>query len=138
VIRYDLICGCGHPFDAWFGSSADYDAQAEAGLVECPLCGGAEVRKQAMAPAVARPPRAGSGRDFADLARVVRRHIADNFDNVGPRFAEQARQMHDGEREPRPIFGEATRREAQALRDDGVPAAPLPRAFAPDADKKLN
>jgi hypothetical protein len=53
MIRYDLICACGHRFDAWFSSSAAYDEQRQAGLVECPLCGGTDVRKQLMTPALA-------------------------------------------------------------------------------------
>ena len=53
MIRYALACDGGHPFEAWFGSSSDYDDQAARGLVECPFCGSHGVAKQIMAPAVA-------------------------------------------------------------------------------------
>ncbi len=53
MIRYDLICAEGHAFDAWFSDSASYDRQVDAGLVECPVCGSVDVRKQLMTPAVA-------------------------------------------------------------------------------------
>ena len=39
MIRYDLKCENGDEFEAWFGSIADYDKQAEAGQLVCPHCG---------------------------------------------------------------------------------------------------
>ena len=53
MIRYALACDQDHEFEAWFGSSEDYDDQAGRGLVECPFCASRQVRKQVMAPAVA-------------------------------------------------------------------------------------
>lgn len=52
MIAYDLECGSGHRFEAWFRSSADYDAQAVRGLLCCVTCGISDVRKAAMAPAL--------------------------------------------------------------------------------------
>ena len=54
MIVFDLRCGNAHVFEAWFGSSADYDGQRTRGLIECPLCGDDAVAKAAMAPAVPR------------------------------------------------------------------------------------
>ena len=67
------------------------------------------------------------------MAAKVREHIKDNFDYVGDKFADEARKMHAGETEERAIWGEATPEEAQALAEDGVPAAPLPPELAPVA-----
>jgi len=141
MIRYDLRCENGDEFDAWFGSMADYDKQAEAGLIECPHCASTKVEKAPMAPAVrtARKQEARKERAVAmAMAAKVREHIKDNFDYVGPRFADEARKMHDGETEERAIWGEATPEEAQALADEGIPAAPLPPELAPVQPKKLN
>ena len=52
MIRYALSCDQDHGFEAWFGSSSDYDDQAERGLIECPVCLSKQIRKQMMAPAV--------------------------------------------------------------------------------------
>ena len=52
MIRYALNCDHGHGFEAWFGSSSDYDDQAARGLVECPFCGSHAVEKAVMAPSV--------------------------------------------------------------------------------------
>ncbi len=141
MIRYDLRCANGDEFDAWFGSIADYDKQAEAGLIACPHCASTRIEKAPMAPAVrtARKREERNERAVAmAMAAKVREHIKDNFDYVGPRFAVEARKMHEGETEERAIWGEATPEEAQALAEEGIPAAPLPAALAPTPDKKLN
>jgi hypothetical protein len=52
MIHYDLRCSAGHEFDGWFPDSAGFEAQAKAGFVECPVCGGTEVAKRLMAPAI--------------------------------------------------------------------------------------
>jgi hypothetical protein len=52
MIRYALYCEHDHPFEAWFGSSSDYDVQAARGQVECPMCLSTVVRKQVMSPAI--------------------------------------------------------------------------------------
>jgi hypothetical protein len=142
MIRYALRCEAGHGFEAWFSSSDDYDMQAARGLVECPVCGSTEVGKQIMAPAVrtsTKPERMINGApDVADIARRVQAHIRANFDYVGDRFAAEARAMHAGEKPQALIYGEATPKERQALESEGVPALPLPDAFAPVPPKKAN
>ncbi len=137
MIRYALACGAGHDFEGWFGSSGDFDAQSARGLVSCPACGSPEVRKQIMAPAVvtskgkAETTPGPSREMMMEMANQVRRHVEDNFDNVGDAFAREARAIHEGRSEERGIYGEATLREARELLEDGVPVAPLPQV-SPD------
>jgi hypothetical protein len=141
MIRYDLRCDKGDEFEAWFGSIADYDKQAKAGLVECPHCGSKHVSKAPMAPAVqtSRSKETRKERAVAmAMAAKVREHIKENFDYVGDTFADEARKMHAGEAEERAIWGEATPEEAQALEDEGIPASALPPELAPTQPKKLN
>jgi hypothetical protein len=141
MIRYDLRCDNGDEFEAWFGSIADYDKQAEAGLVECPHCGSKHVEKAPMAPAVRTSRNAEARKERAiamAMAAKVREHIKDNFDYVGNKFADEARKMHAGEAEERAIWGETTPEEAKALEEEGVPASPLPPVLAPTPPKQLN
>ncbi|WP_428151357.1 DUF1178 family protein [Brevundimonas sp.] len=135
MIRYALACDHDHPFEAWFGSSSDYDDQAARGLVECPFCGSHAVSKQIMAPAVAGTRKRDAGPDLARVqtmmmqaAREVRSHVEANFDYVGDAFAREARDIHEGRSEHREIYGEATPAEVRALKEDGVPCAALPPA----------
>jgi hypothetical protein len=142
MIRYALGCDHGHGFEAWFGSSSDYDDQAARGLVECPMCGSNGVTKQIMAPAVSGTKRSAPAPDAAakmqtmmmEAAREVRAHVEQNFDYVGDAFAREARDIHEGRSEKREIYGEATGAEVKKLRDDGVPCVPLP-ALPPDKSR---
>ena len=141
MIRYDLKCANGDEFEAWFGSIADYDSQAEKGLIACPFCGDKHIEKAPMAPAVqtSRAKEARSERAVAmAMAAKVREHVEKNFDYVGDNFADEARKMHAGETDERAIWGEATPEQAQELAEEGVPVAPLPPALAPTPPKKLN
>jgi hypothetical protein len=133
VIKYALTCTNDDDFEGWFDSSAAYDDQEARGLITCPVCGSAEVRKAPMAPAVART-REGA----AEIAARVRAHIRDTFDYVGDGFAKEARAIHDGDAPDRPIWGEATPDEAKSMADDGLPVAPLPAPLAPVPPRKLN
>lgn len=133
MIRYALRCEHSHEFEGWFGSSSDYDAQAERGLVECPVCGSHAVTKQIMAPAIAGTKRS-TPTDSPPPSRTmvmeamgkIRKHVKDNFDYVGDAFAKEARAIHEGTSEDRGIYGEARPDEVKALREDGIGVAPLP------------
>jgi hypothetical protein len=141
MIRYALACDQDHEFEAWFPSSDSYDKQAAKGLVECPVCASTTVRKQIMAPAVSAATRdkgVNTPKRFEEFAGKVREHIRKTHVYVGDKFAQEARAMHDGTKDEAPIYGEATPAEAEALRDEGVPVAPLPPPFAPTPPKKVN
>ncbi|WP_298915821.1 DUF1178 family protein [uncultured Algimonas sp.] len=133
MIKYDLTCAHGHAFEGWFASMGDYDDQKESGLLSCPECGSGSVEKAIMAPAVR-----SSGRRAA-IAAAIRSEIAQNCDDVGKNFAQEARAMHEGEKPARGIYGQATARQARDMLADGIPALPLPAALDPKRAKdKLN
>ena len=136
MIRFSLRCHRDHEFDAWFRSSAEYDRGA---VTACPVCGSKKVEKVLMAPALGGSAKA-EGADKLKLAAApdprmkavrealgeIRRQVTENADNVGDRFAEEARKMHYNETEARAIYGEATSEEAKALVEEGVQFQPLP------------
>lgn len=137
MIRYMLVCDvCEHGFDGWFAGSEAFDRLAQEGQIECPECGSSRVSKQIMAPAVRRGRTEPSGAADPDtvmreFAKRAREHVARNFDYVGDGFADEARAMYYGEQEDRPIWGETTAEEREALVEEGIPALPLPAPFAP-------
>ena len=55
MIKYQLICDKSHEFEGWFGDSAAFESQQESGLLTCPVCGSADVRRALMAPNLASP-----------------------------------------------------------------------------------
>ncbi|MFL5295956.1 MAG: DUF1178 family protein [Phenylobacterium sp.] len=133
MIRYALACERDHEFEGWFAASADFDDQQARGLLECPVCATKAVRKQIMAPAVAGTKRTARAADaqptqamMMEAMGKLRRHVEDNFDDVGDAFATEARAIHEGRAEERGIYGQATSREVRDLVEDGVPIAPLP------------
>ena len=141
MIRYDLICAKGHEFDGWFSDSAAYDLQAKRGFVECSHCGSNKVQKQLMAPGIPaksnRKPETPQAmvagpvdprmKAMLQMMREMRAHVEKTAENVGDKFAEEARKIHYGEKEERGIYGNATRDQARDLIDEGIEVHPLPR-----------
>ena len=149
MIVFDLRCKKDHVFEAWFKDSAAYSEQVEAGVVRCPVCGSSQVEKALMAPNVTTPvgaepppappakmlPAAGSVTTNADVEKVtevmqalkeLRENVERECDYVGSDFAEEARKIHYGEREPRGIYGESSDEDAKALEEEGVEFARVP------------
>jgi hypothetical protein len=153
MIRYTLRCEQSHSFESWFQDSAAYDSQVKRKFVTCPVCGSSEVEKAIMAPRIVskkgrdkRPAPAptetaapaetpatestslmmAQERELRAKIKELRDHIVKNADNVGERFPNEARAMHYGDKEHRPIYGEASPEEARALIDEGVEVSPLP------------
>lgn len=130
MIRYALRCDNAHVFDAWFKGIDAFDAQLAAGQVICPDCGSARVEKTLMAPGVpakssSRNEAAGP-REFFNQIREYRTKVLAQTENVGRAFPSEARAMHEGSLEHRPIRGEATPEEVRSLSEDGVPILPVP------------
>jgi hypothetical protein len=155
MIRYTLRCERDHNFESWFQDSAAYDSQAKRKLVSCPVCDSVKVEKAIMAPRIvskkgreraepipapasapateapapapgATPLLMAQERELRAKIKELRDHIVKNADNVGEKFPNEARKMHYGEIEHRPIYGEASPEEAKSLIDEGVEVSPLP------------
>jgi hypothetical protein len=131
----NLQCSHGHSFEGWFASEDDFQGQLGRGLVECPLCGDTAVTKMLSAPRLnlgaAEPaPRQQvmSTPDASLQAEWMKmvRHVMANTEDVGERFAEEARRIHYGETEDRSIRGQASREETEALVEEGIAVLPLP------------
>ena len=149
MIHYNLRCERGHPFESWFQSSQAYESQEKRKLVNCPSCGSTKVERAIMAPQIvskkgrdrassvpavateaatpaSTPLMMAQERELRAKLRELRDHIVKNADNVGERFPNEARKMHYGDIEHRPIYGEASPDEARALIEEGVEVTPLP------------
>jgi hypothetical protein len=151
MIHYNLRCERGHAFESWFQSSAAYESQEKRKLVNCPVCGSAKVERAIMAPRIVSKKRRDKAepvaaapveaaptastptpllmaqeRELRAKLKELRDHIVKNADNVGERFPNEARKMHYGDIEHRPIYGEASPDEARALIEEGVEVSPLP------------
>ena len=139
----NLRCGAQHLFEGWFGSEADFQDQLGRGLVSCPLCGDTSVEKMLSAPrlnlgaSVAETPAAVPAtpphtplnpQAQAQLWQALRAAVA-QAEDVGDRFVDEARRMHQGDVEARQIRGRASMQDTLALLEEGVPVLPVPAAL---------
>lgn len=146
MIVYDLACPAHHRFEGWFDGEDDFARQTEAGLLSCPVCESAEVRRLPSAPRINQGAANGPAQPVAaanpaevrarEVLQQLQGFVDRNFENVGTRFAEEARRIHYGETDPKNIRGQATRDEVEALKEEGIEAHPLP--FATEPERKLN
>lgn len=150
MIRYTLLCSEEHSFESWFRDSDAFDALSGAGQVACPTCGSVSVRKALMAPSLvtsrrkAGRPRSIPGQDVAvsppapvpvasdegrerrATLRELHRRMTAGATDVGRRFANEARAIHEGAAPERAIYGQATHEEVGSLLEDGIPLLPMP------------
>ncbi|MEP7060970.1 MAG: DUF1178 family protein [Betaproteobacteria bacterium] len=141
MIVFDLCCAHGHAFEGWFDSADAYAAQRARELVRCPVCDDAAIDKRlsarvntgkAMMPAAqsTKPAVADTVAGLPPQLLAKLREIVRNTENVGDRFAEEARKIHYDEVPPRAIRGQATPDEAESLREEGIDFASLPASVA--------
>lgn len=147
----DLQCSSGHVFEGWFGSEEDFLSQIQRAFVQCPLCGDAAVQKKLSAPRlnlsgakapVELPPTADATTEPTTVRTPdlnpelqnalhqawvhVAKQVLANTEDVGNRFADEARRMHYGEVEERGIRGKTTPAEARELMEEGIELVALP------------
>ena len=137
MILYQLQCCDEHSFDGWFRDSATYEKQAASGDIECPYCGKTEINKAPMAPNIGKasddvnaPTTEARAQKVAqkilEAATKAREYVENNFEDVGDDFADEARAMHNGEREEGDIYGNATDAEEKELEEEGVDFVRIP------------
>lgn len=143
---FDLVCELDHRFEGWFASEKAFEDQCSASLIECPMCGSRAVARTPSAPrlnlsglgertSTASPDAAAEmtpeQRQAQALWRGLARHVMENTEDVGERFAEEARRIHYQEAPSRGIRGQATADEARELADEGIEVLSLPLPASP-------
>ncbi|NRO96103.1 DUF1178 family protein [Paraburkholderia sp. NMBU_R16] len=150
----DLQCSQGHRFEGWFASADDFESQLSRKLVECPICAATEVSRLPSAPrlnlsgatntqndagrraAHSRDDERGGSvperiREIEAQAMRALREVLGKTENVGERFAEEARRIHYNEAPARNIRGVATPEDARSLVEEGIEVLPVPGAWVP-------
>ena len=130
----NLRCANEHRFEGWFASEEDFRSQESRELVQCPSCGDSRIVRLPTAPRLnvsklrEAPADAAEDRQLMMQSQWLRalRHMVENTEDVGERFPEEARRIHYGEVEERGIRGQASREDADALREEGIEVMSLP------------
>ncbi len=143
MIVFELTCEAQHRFEGWFASGEDFNGQTARGLLSCPTCGTKSVTKvpvanirraetDSPAPQPKKPSVSSESStmpvtmpDRAQMMALID-HLMSTSENVGNKFAKEARRIHREEAPARSIRGHATREETEALWEEGIPVLPLP------------
>jgi hypothetical protein len=142
MLVLNLRCGHLHGFEGWFGSAADFESQLQRGLISCPICADISISRMPSAPhlnvshlrgsqaepsaaqAAAAPAGTAKPDMHGQLLTAVAAVLA-NTEDVGERFAEEARRIHYGETEAHGIRGQASATEVAELVEEGISVMPL-------------
>lgn len=135
MIVFELICADRHRFEGWFASAHDFEHQKARGLLACPVCSDSSIEKLLTAkigkietpparendalPVPAHPARPRNLNELID-------YILLNTENVGDRFAAEARRIHHKKAPQRSIRGVASREDTEELLEEGIAVMPLP------------
>lgn len=136
---FDLSCDQAHHFEGWFASAEDCEAQAQRGLVECPICHSTQVHRKLSAPYVNRSGSMSSTPDISEQqieqvkAAVMQglRNMITQAEDVGERFTEEAIKIHHGDAEERSIRGQASPEQQEQLLDEGIDVFAIPEELDP-------
>ena len=142
MVIYNLTCKKNHQFEGWFPSSEGFEEQVKLKQVSCPVCSSTAVKKLPHACAIhtnknerrikrrqssRAPAQVTSESDAKEIFLRLNHYVRENFEDVGPRFAEEARKVFNGESEKRSIYGTANSSEREELDSEGVPYVTLPK-----------
>ena len=135
MIKFDLKCINDHIFEASFDDSSSFENQRKKKLIQCPYCNNSKISKSIMAPNItsksnnSKKLKRSQERIYANYNQQVKKlkkEIEKNYTYVGNKFPEEARKIHYGEKEDKPIYGEATEKESKDLIEEGIPLIRLP------------
>ena len=139
MIKYTLKCKNSHEFESWLSSSDSFDKLKRQNQLECPICSSNEIEKSLMAPRLSpinvqkKETLISTESDIEKEIKALKNKIKKTAKDVGENFPDEARAMHYGEKEERPIVGKTTIEEAKDLAEEGIPFVPLPWS-----DEKVN
>ena len=132
MIKYTLTCNNGHQFESWFPNSDSFEKLKKKGQLECAVCSSKEIEKSLMAPRITsnnskkKETLISAQSALEKEIKTLKNKIKKTATDVGENFPSEARAMHYGEKENKPIIGKTTLEEARDLAEEGIPFVPLP------------
>ncbi len=130
---FNLACEHGHIFEGWFESAEAFEDQNRSALIECPVCGSRTIERRPAASRLAAKSQSTAARNSRIAERLEMmmaqvRDAASSAEDVGERFASEARAIARGDVPQRSIRGTCTRGEARELLEEGIPVLPIPES----------
>jgi hypothetical protein len=131
MIKYNLICKCGNTFESWFADSTNFDSLLKRKIIKCIYCESSAVKKTVMAPRLTRKSNQTTKKN--KLQKHIKKqlvnfkkYIEKNFEDVGERFSQEARNIHYDKKTSKGIYGKATPEETSELIEEGIDVCTLP------------
>ena len=133
MIKYNLICECGNTFESWFANSTKFDSLLKKKIIKCIYCESSTVKKTVMAPRLTRKSnqiikKTKLQKHIKKQLINFKKYIEKNFEDVGERFSQEARNVHYDKKKSKGIYGKATPEETSELIEEGIDVCTLPWA----------
>ena len=130
MIKYNLKCKNKHEFESWFSDSKEFEKLIKKKLIECLFCKTKSVKKSIMSPRISHKkkinfPDKDIKRMKKDLAKL-RKFVEKNFEYVGKNFPREVRESYYDKKKDKNIYGIATLKEVQELKEEGIDLASIP------------
>ena len=133
MIVFNLICKIWSvEFEGWFENTKEFNNQKRKKIINCPSCNSSSIIKSFVAPNL--PAKNNSKRNIqlkkavSNNIKKYKKIVEKNFEYVGDKFTEEAKKMKYGEKEEKPIYGEATIEQTRELAEEEINVVPLPWA----------
>jgi len=135
MIKYNIKCENNHEFESWFSDSHEFDKLNKKKLLECIYCSSKKIRKSIMAPMVfGKQLKKEDGlsllekklsNEKSELLKI-REYIEKNFEFVGDKLSQKAREVYYDKRTKKSIYGTATPEERDELAEEGIDLLSVP------------
>ena len=134
MIKYNLKCENNHEFESWFSDSNEFEKLNKKKLLECIYCSSKKIKKSIMAPMVS-----GGKLKEDNISLVnaklssernellqIRKYIEKNFEFVGDKLSQKAREVYYDKKTKKSIYGTTTPEERDELEEEGIDLISIP------------
>ena len=133
MIKYNIKCKNKHEFESWFSDSKEFEKLRSKKLIECVFCKSNDVKKSIMSPrVVSKIQKKQSNISVKEIKKMkrdllkIRKFVEKNFENVGDYFPQEVRNIYYNKRKNKNIYGKATPKETEELKEEGIQLASIP------------
>jgi len=134
MIKYNLKCNNDHEFESWFFDSSEFDKLNKKKLLECIYCSSNKIKKSIMAPMISRTKSQEDSASFLDQnlsdkknkLLKLRNYVEKNFEFVGNKLSEKAREVYYDKKTKKGIYGTTTLEEKEELEEEGIDLLSIP------------
>ena len=134
MIKYNLKCKNNHEFESWFSDSNEFEKLKIKKMLECIFCSSKDINKSIMAPMVSGSKNIENqleifGKETENKKKEllkIREYIEKNFENVGDKLSQKAREVYYDKKTKKSIYGTATPEERDELAEEGIDLLSIP------------